>query len=111
MDTGVNAAAVAVAKASAAETGRLNLRKRLLGGLMAGLAVVGGAGFAYHVEAASHFVETDNAYVGANTATITPLYGGPVAQVLVADAQAVNRGQVLVRLDDTDARIALAQAE
>ena len=111
MDTGVTAAHVAVAKASVADVGRLKLRKRLLGGLVVGLVVAGGAAFAYHAAVASHYVETDNAYVGANTATITPLYGGPVAQVLVSDAQAIKRGQVLVRLDDTDAHIALAQAE
>ena len=111
MDTGVNAAAVAVATASAADAGRLKWRKRLLGGLVTGLVAVGGAGFAYNTIVASHYVETDNAYVGADTATITPLFGGPVAQVLVSNAQAVKSGQLLVRLDDTDARIALAQAQ
>jgi len=39
---------------------------------------------------ASHHVSTDNAYVGAYSAEITPLVGGPVAAVEVADTQAVR---------------------
>ncbi|WP_066721586.1 HlyD family secretion protein [Sphingomonas pituitosa] len=60
---------------------------------------------------ASRYVSTENAYVGANVAQVTPLVGGPVREVLVDDAQQVKRGDVLVRLDDTDARLALARAE
>jgi len=60
---------------------------------------------------AAQQVSTDNAYVGANVAQVTPLIGGPVREVLVDDAQRVKRGDILVRLDDTDARLALARAE
>jgi len=60
---------------------------------------------------ASQHVSTDNAYVGANVAQVTPLIDGPVREVLVNDAQRVKRGDILVRLDDTDARLALARAE
>ena len=56
-------------------------------------------------------IETDNAYVGADTAQISPLVTGHVARVLVSDAQSVRAGQPLVMLDQTDARLALAEAE
>ena len=56
-------------------------------------------------------IETDNAYVGADTAQVTPLVTGHVARVLVSDAQKVRAGQPLVILDQTDARLALAEAE
>ncbi len=56
-------------------------------------------------------VSTDNAYVGAETAQITSMVSGQVAQVVVKDTQTVHRGDVLVRIDDRDAKIALAQAE
>lgn len=56
-------------------------------------------------------MSTDNAYVGAETAQITSMVSGQVAQVLVKDTQTVHRGDVLVRIDDRDAKIALAQAE
>jgi len=66
---------------------------------------------AYDVLFASNHVETDNAYVGADVAQITTQVTAPVREVLVSDTQAVKKGDVLVRLDDTDARIALAKAE
>ena len=56
-------------------------------------------------------VETDNAYVGADSAQITALVSGPVAEVRVAGTQSVRKGDVLVVLDDSDARIDVATAE
>ena len=56
-------------------------------------------------------VSTDNAYVGAETAQVTPLIAAPVADVRVANTQAVKKGDVLVVLDPADARIEVAQAE
>ena len=85
-------------------------RRALFMALIGGIAVIGGGAYAYDVLVASRQVTTDNAYVGADTATITPQVGGPVAQVLVGDTEPVRAGQVLARLDDTDARIALARA-
>lgn len=86
-------------------------RKRLFGGFAAAIALIGGSYYGYDAMVGSHHVETDNAYVGADVAQVTPLIGGPVSQVLVQDAQMVRRGDILVRLDDTDARIAVARAE
>jgi membrane fusion protein (multidrug efflux system) len=56
-------------------------------------------------------VSTDNAYVGADTAQVTPLIAAPVAEVRVANTQAVKKGDVLVVLDPADARIEVAQAQ
>lgn len=54
---------------------------------------------------------TDNAYVAADSAVITPRIAGAVAEVRVTDTQTVKAGDVLVRLDDADARIELVAAE
>lgn len=54
---------------------------------------------------------TDNAFVQADTVAVSPRIGGSVIEVLVTDNQRVEAGQVLARLDDADARAALAQAE
>jgi membrane fusion protein (multidrug efflux system) len=86
-------------------------RKSLFMGLAATIAVLGGGAYAYDALVASRHVTTDNAYVGADVAQVTPLIGGPVREVLVQDTQSVSRGDVLVRLDDTDARLALASAQ
>ena len=56
-------------------------------------------------------VETDNAYVGAETAAVTSMVSGQVEKVLVSDTQQVKKGDVLAIIDNRDAKIALAQAE
>lgn len=99
-------AAVEVAPAEAAKSPR----KKLFIGFAVGLLLAGGSYKGYQAMSAGH-VTTDNAYVGADVAQVTPLVGGPVREVLVQDTHPVRRGQILVRLDDTDARIALARAE
>ncbi len=86
-------------------------RKRLLvalGGVV-GLAAVGSV--AYWFLYGSHFVSTDNAYAAVEIAQVTPSVGGTISEVLVTDTQAVRKGDILVRIDQTDARLALAQAE
>ncbi|MDH1333613.1 HlyD family efflux transporter periplasmic adaptor subunit [Comamonas thiooxydans] len=86
-------------------------RNRLLAGLAGMVLLAGAAAGAYWWLHASHFVSTDNAYAAAEVAQVTPSIGGTVLEVLVRDTQAVKQGDVLVRIDPTDARLALAQAE
>jgi membrane fusion protein (multidrug efflux system) len=86
-------------------------RKRWLVRLAAILAVIGLAWGVWYVLVARNFVSTDNAYVNAQTAQVTPLVAGSATEVLVRDTQQVKAGDVLVRLDQADAKIALAQAE
>lgn len=86
-------------------------RKRLLTWLGAGVAVAALGYGGYSLAFAGRTVSTDNAYVGAETAQVTPLISGPVAQVLVRETQVVRAGQPLVVLDDADQRIAVAQAQ
>ena len=59
----------------------------------------------------SKFISTDNAYTAAETAQVTPAVSGIVREVRVTDTQQVKQGDVIVVLDDTDARLALAQSE
>jgi membrane fusion protein (multidrug efflux system) len=89
---------------------KLKRKRRLLG--LAGLVLTIGAGYAaYDHFYASHFISTDNAYTAAETAQVTPAVGGIVREVRVTDTSFVRQGDVLVVLDDVDARLALAQAE
>ena len=86
-------------------------RKKLLVGL-GGIVVVSLVGAsAYWLLHGSKFVSTDNAYAAVEIAQVTPSIGGTISEVLVTDTQAVKKGDVLVRIDQTDARLALAQAE
>ena len=90
---------------------RAKSRRWLLLGLLGAAVVLGAVVFGlYWLLVASRYVSTDNAYVGADTAEVTPLIAGSVAKVLVVETQAVNAGQPLVILDDADAVNGVAQA-
>jgi len=86
-------------------------RKRLLLIFAAVLIVLAAAYFLYDTLVLSKRVTTDNAYVAAETAQVMSLVNGQVIDVTVTDTQNVRRGQVLMRLDDADQQIAVAQAE
>ncbi|MGB3124535.1 MAG: HlyD family efflux transporter periplasmic adaptor subunit [Pseudomonas sp.] len=86
-------------------------RKRLVLIVTVGLVTIGLCYGVWELLFAGKSVTTENAYTAAEVAQITPLVAGPVKEVKVSDTQAVRTGEVLVVLDDTDARIAVAQAE
>jgi membrane fusion protein, multidrug efflux system len=89
----------------------MDKRKRLFAILAVALLVIGvGVAIWWFVTQRGR-VETDNAYVGADSAQITALVSGPVAEVRVGGTQTVRKGDVLVVLDDSDARIDVATAE
>jgi len=75
------------------------------------VAVAGGGYYSYWKRVASRYVSTDNAYTAAEVAVVTAEIDGPVAAVNVVDSQQVKHGDVLIVIDDTDARLALRQAE
>ena len=75
------------------------------------VVVIGlGYGIWYFLVGRNH-ISTDNAYVNAEIAQVTPLISGQAIEVRVKDTQAVKRGDVLVMLDPSNQKIAIAQAE
>ncbi|MFZ0872359.1 MAG: HlyD family efflux transporter periplasmic adaptor subunit, partial [Rhodanobacter sp.] len=52
---------------------------------------------------------TDNAYVGGNQVAISAQVPGTVVAILADDTQHVDAGQILVKLDSTDADVRLSQ--
>jgi membrane fusion protein (multidrug efflux system) len=87
------------------------LAKRMLLGAAA-LSVVAAAGvYGHDWWTVGRFqVETDDAYVAADSVLVSPKISGYLAQVLVQDNQTVRAGDVLARIDDRDYRTALDQA-
>ncbi len=79
-----------------------------LGGVVGVAALTSGA---YWFLYGSHFVSTDNAYAAVEIAQVTPEVGGTIREVRVTDTQTVSAGDILVVIDPTDARLALAQAD
>ncbi|MDO8317980.1 HlyD family secretion protein [Rhodoferax sp.] len=93
-----------------AETTLKQRRNTRLAALAGGVLLIAAAVTAYWTLYASHFVSTDNAYTAVEVAQITPAVVGIVAEVRVKDTQAVKKGDVLIMIDPTDIKLALAQA-
>lgn len=74
------------------------------------LLVVGAAGAAYWYGWMRNRVTTDNAYVTADTATISSRVSGTVTRVAVDDDQWVVTGDILLELDRRDYETALQKA-
>jgi len=85
-------------------------RRRLLTWLAIAVVVAAAIYGGWWLAFAGKSVDTDNAYVGADTAQVTPLVAGPVAKVLVRETEIVRAGAPLVVLDDADAQILVEQA-
>ena len=86
-------------------------RRRALWLLLA-LVLLAAAGWGYYWwTTLRHIESTDNAYVQAPLVQITPLVDGTVIEVLADDTDRVAAGQPLVRLDPTDARLALQRSQ
>ncbi|RAR86429.1 membrane fusion protein (multidrug efflux system) [Paracidovorax anthurii] len=100
----------ATATALPPQDAKARRRKTLIS--LAAVAVVAGAAWgAYEWLVASHYENTDNAYVQGNVIQITPQTGGTVMSIMADDTDFVTAGAPLVKLDPADARVALAQAE
>jgi len=79
---------------------------------VAGVTLLAGLGYgAWWAFALRHHEATDNAYVQAPVVQITPQVGGTVLAVLADDTDIVKAGQPLVKLDPSDAQLALDRAE
>src|SRR5260370_11502605 len=92
---------------------RLQFGRRHLA--LAGLApavTLGGVGYGRDWWRVGRFIEsTDDAYAGGNVTAVSPHVAGFVVQILVADNQHVQAGQLLIRLDGRDFQAALDHAQ
>ncbi len=99
------------ATADATKAQKTAKRRRLF--LILGLVLLGAAvayGIYWLLVGRTH-VATDNAYVGADSAQVTPLTAAAVTRVHVMETQSVRAGDILVELDPADAQVALDQAK
>ncbi|TXC65725.1 HlyD family efflux transporter periplasmic adaptor subunit [Piscinibacter aquaticus] len=86
-------------------------RRPALIGVAAVTLLAAAAYGAYWALTLRHHESTDNAYVQAPVVQITPQVGGTVLAVLADDTDIVKQGTPLVRLDPSDAKLALERAE
>ena len=86
-------------------------RRRLLLGVLGALVLVAGVSYgAYWFFVARHYETTNDAYLGADSVTVSPKVGGYVAELNVTDNQAVHKGDVLARIDPRDYQTAVDSA-
>ena len=104
--TPINSAAANEGSAATASP----LRKTLIAAGVLGVAAAL-AYAAYYVLVLDHFERTDDAYVQANVIQITPQVSGTVVAIGSDDTDRVRQGQVLIKLDPADAKVALDQAQ
>lgn len=86
-------------------------RKRWLLILLVVVVLAGLASVAWEILYGRWHEDTDDAYVNGNVVQITPQITGTVVSIGADDGDLVQKGQVLVKFDPSDADIALQQAE
>lgn len=88
-------------------------RKLKVGAAIAALLLaIGGGSYYGHYwwTAGRYLVSTDDAYVGAKSATLSPKVSGYITEIAIGDNTRVARGDVIARIDDGDYRLALQTA-
>ncbi len=83
------------------------LRKILMGVIPVVIVAAGGSWYL----TGGRFVGTDNAYIKADIASVSPEISGNILSVMAKENQVVTKGQPILVIDDTNYRIALAGAD
>jgi len=78
---------------------------------VAAALLLGAAGAAWTMIGSADQQVTEDAYVDGNVVQLTPQIAGSVSQIGADNTDYVKAGQVLVQLNEVDARLALARAE
>jgi membrane fusion protein (multidrug efflux system) len=101
---------VAVGSASLAQV-RQQRRTRWLLIVVAAVVVVGVASLAYWGLYGRYYEQTDDAYVAGDLVNVSSQVSGTVVAIDADETDFVQEGQEVIRLDDTDAKIAVEEAE
>jgi membrane fusion protein, multidrug efflux system len=110
MDARTQTAADVASNGSAAN--QTGARRRLLFTLLGAVIAIGAVlYFIYWLLVASHQVATDDAYINADVAQVTPQVAGSIIAAPITDTKLVKKGDVLVVIDPADYKLALAQAK
>jgi multidrug resistance efflux pump len=96
-----------------AETGSraTQLRWRWMSAAVVGFLTVGSAYGVHWADEWRFRRSTDDAYVNGNFVQVTPQISGTVVSIGADDTQYVKAGQLLVKLDPTDAQVAIDRTE
>jgi membrane fusion protein, multidrug efflux system len=98
-------------QATPAQQSRMGLRQKLFIGLASVIVLAGLGVGGWWLVVGRYSVSTDDAYVQASTAQITPRIDGTLVSVPVRDTDHVRQGQILAIVDPADAQLQVQQAE
>ncbi|MGH8280400.1 MAG: efflux RND transporter periplasmic adaptor subunit [Gammaproteobacteria bacterium] len=90
---------------------RRRTRRIALASLAAVFVLLASAYGGYWTSVGRFHQSTDDSYVAGNQVAVMTQEQGTVVAVLADDTMRIRRGQTLIRLDDSNARIALERAE
>lgn len=96
---------------SDAASNQLEQRKRWLKNLAAVLSAFIVCYALYWLFSGRFYETTDDAYINGNKVEVIPQVPGKVTEILAEQTDFVVRGQPLIKLDSTDAEVALKNAE
>ena len=96
---------------TAPQNGGTGKKRRILIGLLGAIVAFLVWQLGAYILNGRFIISTDDAYVRADMAILAAKVPGYVAEVPVSDNQMVAKGDVLVRLDDGDYKLALTSAE
>jgi membrane fusion protein (multidrug efflux system) len=107
-DQTLSAGAMPASQGSEKRMRRRSIVFMALGGAIVLVALAVGG---WYFLVGQYYVSTDNAYVMATTAQITPRIDGTIASVPVRDTDHVRKGDVLAVIDPSDMQLAVEQAQ
>lgn len=91
--------------------GARSLKRRAVFAVLAMIALAAGITYGHYWWQTGRFlVSTDDAYVGAHGAILSPKVSGYIEDVEVSDNSTVKSGDVIARIDDGDYQLALRSA-
>jgi membrane fusion protein (multidrug efflux system) len=87
-------------------------RRKLAAMILIPLGLLAALAYGYHYWTFARFqISTDDAYIGADIATLSAKVSGYVEAVEVADHAEVKTGDIIARIDDGDYRLAMQTAQ
>ena len=84
------------------------VKKRFIFGTMGIILLICGVNIYYQSQ---HYQSTDDAYVESHLVRIAPKVSGQIIEVYIDDNQRVKEGDIIAKIDDTDYKVKLSQAE
>lgn len=88
--------------------GKFKIKKRyIIAGILSILLILAGI---IYVESLM-YQTTDDAYIESHLVQISPKVSGQVVEVFIKDNQKIKEGDTVIKIDDTDYKVRLAQAE